>query len=104
MADFETKQLDTRNALKATLKQDGAVINLTGCNCSFSMSKNGKETINREINIIDPTNGVVLVTFSKEELQIAGSYKGEFIVTWSDGKAETIPNNDYLDILIRKNL
>lgn len=41
MADFETKQFDTRNALEATLQQDGQSVDLTDCDVDFVMKKMG---------------------------------------------------------------
>jgi len=103
MADFETKQFDTRNALKATLKQNDTPVDLTDCDVFFKMYQNSEEIINREIIIDDAVNGVVWVVFNEDELE-PGLHKGEFVVEWPDGKKETFPNDGYLEIIIRENL
>ena len=104
MADFKTKQGDTRNALKATLKQDGQVVKLTDCSVAFVMQKSGEVVINRDVIINDPTSGVVWVVFDHKELDSIGLHKAEFVVTFPGGKEERFPNDGYLSIEVIKNL
>lgn len=70
----------------------------------FRHEKNGREIINRGITINDQVNGIAWVVFREEELQTAGLFKAEFVVTWPDGQQESFPNDDYLEVLIRKNI
>ena len=104
MADFVTKQGDTRNALKATLKQNDLIINLTDCSVAFVMQKNGQIIINREASINDAANGIVWIVFNSNELNTIGLHKAEFVVTYQDGKEERCPNQGYFYIEIIKNL
>ena len=102
MADFRTKQGDTRNALKATLHQNGKMVDLADCEVVFVMTRRGKEIINREVTIADAPNGKVRVVFEEKELKSTGLHKGTFRVEWSDGQRESFPNSGYIQILIER--
>ena len=104
MLDFVTKQKDTRNALKAILKEDGEAVDLTGCNVKFVMKWGNETAIDRSATINDASVGEVWVVFTEDELDNPGRWKGEFIVTFAGGKKETYPNQDSLEIKILSNL
>lgn len=100
--EFTTKQGDTRTALKATLTPvDGAFENVS--KVFFCMSDTlFNEKINREVDVQDLP--AVIVVFKADEIAEAGMYYGEFVVEYTDGKIETIPNNDYIKIKIGQRL
>jgi len=104
MSDFITKQGDTRNALEAHLKENGVTIDLTGCTVNFILHDNDTVLINRSATITDETNGVVVINFTKNELDNIGKFEGEFKVTFPSSEVETFPNQDYLNIEILKSL
>lgn len=102
MYEFTTKQGDARTALKATLTPvDGTFENVS--KVYFRMADTlGNEKINREVDVQDLPN--VIVIFKAEEVAEAGTFYGEFAVEYTDGKVETIPNNDYIRITINKKI
>lgn len=104
MSDFITKQLDTRNALKAILKEDGTAIDLTNCTVNFILKRGSSTIIDRTVTINDAASGEVWVVFSKDELDNPGRWQGEFVVTFDDGSKETFPNQGYLEVKIKDNI
>lgn len=104
MADFITKQGDTRNALEAHLKENGVTIDLTNCTVNFVMLDGENILINRTATVTNATEGIVVINFTESELDNIGEFKGEFKVTFSGGEVETFPNQDYLDIKILKSI
>ena len=96
------KRGDTRSAIKAMLKSpEGAPVNLTGASVRFIMvSLSGAPKIDRQIDALDASGGLVLVAMESADVDTAGVYRGEFEVTFPDGRKETYPNDDYLVISI----
>lgn len=103
---FITKRGDTRTAIKATLKDaTGQPVDLTGCQVKFIMSKqNGGAKINRDALVQDAANGVVWFVFEANEVDEIGTFKGEFEVTYGDGRVETFPNDGYIIVQINPDL
>ena len=98
---FTTKQGDTRKALKATLiPAHGNFDNAESV--KFRMSDtlfNNK--INRHVDIESlPEVGVI---FTPQEVAKPGTYYGELVVTFDDGKPDTYPTEGYITIKIEKN-
>jgi len=105
-ATFITKKGDTRVAIKATLLDaSGQPVDLTNSSVKFIMAKqNGTVKINRDALIQDAANGVVWFVFEANEVDEAGTFRGEFEVTYNDGRVETFPNDGYIIVQINPDL
>lgn len=99
---FETKQGDTRNAIKATLTPaQGDLSDLS--QVRFCMADTlFHNVMDRAVDVWNAPEAIVV--FVPSEVANDGSYVGEFVVTYTDGKIETFPNVGYIDIRINKNL
>jgi hypothetical protein len=99
------KRHDTRPTLLLRLRDvDGAVANLTGATARFLMRQQNVVPVvvkvDREMDIIDPEDGVVRLLWNPEDTDTAGTFDAEVEVTYSDGKTKTYPNHTYDTITI----
>ncbi|WP_176222087.1 BppU family phage baseplate upper protein [Tuberibacillus sp. Marseille-P3662] len=103
---FKIKQNDTKIALKAVLENESGAIDLTGATVRFLMSNysRSENIIDGLGDIKDAVNGEVWYVFSYDETDQAGIFKAEFEATFSDGRIETFPTEDYLTIEIIQDL
>ena len=106
MAKFNIKVGDTAPDLQATLlNSDGSVIDLTTADAVlFHMRERGSTTIliERTADIVAPaTAGVVKYVWQTADTTAAGTYDGEFEVTFNDGSITTVPNNGYIEIIMK---
>ncbi len=101
--EFKTKAGDTRNALLATLTTASGATPTDVDTVFFRMSNTlFTNLINRAVDIEAlPEVGVI---FTPAEVAVAGKYYGEFLLTYTDGKVETFPNVEYIEIEIQKNV
>lgn len=110
MADWETKQNDTRPLMIAQLiDDDGAIINLTAATSvkmiARSRGSSGAPKINAACTFFNRPTGEVLYTWVSADTSSAGNFDFEFEITWNDGGTETIPRgNTYFDLLIGDDL
>lgn len=105
MVDLNLKKGDTRTAIKATLKNPkGLAVDLTDANVSFIMVKYKTILIDRGVEVIDASNGIVSVIFTETELSQVGRMKAEFKVKYPDNSVETFPNQGYIDVIIESDL
>lgn len=106
MYDITIKRGDTRNCIKAILKDAGeAPVDLIGCKVIFHMAPlRGPAVISRAAHIEDATAGEVWVVWEGEEIKTAGVYRAEFEVLYDDGKVETFPNDGYISVQILEDL
>lgn len=107
---------DTRTPVAATLKTPkGALVNLEGADVRFCMaptrrnylsqiSTNGAALIDREATILDAAAGRIAFVFEDGETDHAGTFHGEFKVTYPDGRLERFPNSGYILIQISNSL
>ena len=88
--EFITKQGDTRNALKAVLTPAyGDFSDAT--QIRFRMADiYHRNVIDRLVDVSELP--VAIVVFASAEVATPGTYHGEFVVTYGDGKSETFPN------------
>ena len=100
------KRGDTRTAIKATLKNPtGIAVDLTNASVKFIMADPyGTVKINRTAEIQDAPTGIVWFVFEPPETSVAGTYQAEFEVTFGDGRIDTYPNDDYLNVGIISDL
>lgn len=112
MADFFIKQNDTSPVIQSILKDSaGDPANLTDATVEFHMTdSDGTIKINTSDNVSivgDPLNGTVKYEWQAngtKDTDVAGEFKAEWEVTYSDGSIETFPNDGSIIILITKEL
>ena len=106
MIHFSIKKGDTNHVLTTKLCRDGSVIDLTGATVKFYMSLHGESvlTVDADCNVSDAENGEVEYTWIAADVDTAGLFEGEFVVTFSSGKIETFPNDQFLFIEIVEDL
>jgi hypothetical protein len=106
MYDVIIKRGDTRNCIKAVLKDaSGAPVDLTDCSVSFHMAPlNRPAVISRAAHIENAATGEIWLVWAPGETDIAGIFRAEFEVVYQDGRRETFPNNGYISLLIQNDL
>jgi hypothetical protein len=100
MSDVVMKRGDTRPVLVRQLNQtiNGEVspINLsTASSVTFLMRGRPPLTttlLGGACSIVSAANGTVSYTWTPADTATAGSYIGEFQITWTDGGVETVPS------------
>lgn len=95
---FSIKQGDTKTAMKAQLQSNGSPINLVNVERVTLRAKGSKHAFSMPAPIIDANQGRVLVVFEGADVQHAGRFYGEFVVTHADGRKEIFPNNEFIII------
>lgn len=105
MSEATLKTGDTGRTLAATLRyDDGTVIDLTGCTVTFAMRAASAvyASVYAAADVdADPTTGrVTFDGWSSGDLDTAGSYVAEFVVTDSSGGEITVPSDGYLTVRI----
>lgn len=106
---FVIKQNDRRPLFVVVLKdnigeQDEATVNLTTATSAvFNMRTQAGTAlqINRgSAAITNAAGGEVTYSWGTADTNTVGTFDAELEVTWSDGKAETFPNNNYWTVQI----
>lgn len=105
-ADFSIKQNDTRPSILATLT---AAATDVISSVTFRMStKAGVRKVDHSAAIqTQPSassGGQVKYQWLTGDTDTAGDYRGEFIVTFNDGRIETYPNRGYIAIHVEQAL
>lgn len=111
-ADFEMQRHDRLPSIQATLSAD-----LTGAaSVKFIMRKASADwvpdftggvspKVNATATIVTPASGVVRYDWLAIDTDTAGSYVGQWQVTWTAGsKPQSFPTKTYHTILIRADL
>ena len=93
------KQYDTGYGLENTLTNENGAVDLTDATVLFYM---GEHEIHTQIT--DASNGQVMVVFDRAHTEKPGKKRAEFKVTYQDGRVETFPSREYIDILIQKSV
>ena len=105
---FYIKQNDTSPSLRAALKDsDNIAINLTDATVRFHMKSLEDNTVvvDADATVVVPaTSGIVQYDWSSGDTATAGSYQGEFQVTFAGGAIETFPNKTNISISIKPEL
>lgn len=104
MTNFEMVQNDTSPSIAATLKwSDGSAVNLTGATVKFTMKKGNTIIVNEAaVTIVDAATGSVRYDWVAADTKQTGICKGEFEVTFSDGKICSFPSKGDLKIIFRE--
>lgn len=109
MQEFNIKVGDRLPVLVATiLDGDGAAVNLsTATTVAFRMRTqggSGAALFTTNCVITDATNGVVEYRWAAGNTSAAGTYDGEFVVTWNDGRIQTVPNGGFVRVKVAATL
>jgi hypothetical protein len=112
---FNIKQNDTLPKIGATLWQDEAktipMVLTSAQAVNFHMMERSQLdaaspvlVVEATAEVVDALLGKVEYTWVQEDTEDDGTYYGEFEVEWSDTDRTTWPNNDYIVIIITKDL
>lgn len=103
---FIIKRNDLSRSLKYYLRATPAS-NFTGASGFFNMrAKDGTKKIDRAAASLGNDAGGPFATYDWQDgdTDTEGRYEAEFEVILASGKPETYPNDDYIDVLIPKDL
>lgn len=107
--NFYIKQNDRRPNLVARLRNaDKTPLNLTDADTvTFTMTKNRAgspiiDTVN--CSITDVTGGVIEYEWQEGDTVTLGTYRGEFEITWTTGITQTLPEDDFIKIIVKEDL
>jgi hypothetical protein len=107
MADFTMKQNDTWPPLPATLQDANGPINLTtatSVRLILVPTGGGAAIVDDPVTIVSAAAGTVRYTWVTGDTATIGTFKGEFEITWNDGKIGTVPNEGYFVVEILDDL
>lgn len=95
MATLKAVKNNTAPAYDITCdREDGTIINLTGCTVTMKLFFNGAQTNTTSGHdacaIVDANKGIVSWQPKVGDLPNAGKYKGDVKVTYPDGSSETL--------------
>lgn len=103
MERFTLKRGDTSPALRCALRPES--ISLNGATVQFQMRRRLgalKVSADAVIENIDPP--VVRYDWDGADTDTAGSYEGEFVITYGDETIETFPNGGFIRIRIKEDV
>lgn len=101
--DFTIKRRDQLPEIAATLTDaEGTIVNLGGATVRFILvnKADGTVAVDQPATIVNAPAGTVKYTWVAGDTDVAGTYNGEFEVTFIDGRAETFPNSKNIAIKI----
>ena len=104
---FNIKQNDTSPVFQATLRGPaGSGENLAGAqSVTFKMANSVQQVkVSQPVIIDDAANGVVSYEWQVGDTDTSGTFFAEFEVVKSDGKRETFPNTDPINVIIKKDV
>lgn len=108
MATFYIKEGDTSPAIEFALTPTDIL--LTGATVVFSMhDRRGTVKVNRQAATITDDGAAtdtptVQYDWASADTDTAGTYYGEFEVTYTDATVETFPNNGFITIRVTKDI
>lgn len=109
-ADIEIKRNDRRPYLDSTLTDANGAVDLSGATVKFFMVDSAGATVVSQtstgtlVTIQSATAGTVRYAWAAADTSTAGTFKGEWQVTFGDGTQATFPNTEYLTIRIFEDL
>jgi len=99
------KRNDTKQTVDyQCLNLDGTVENLVDTTVVFNMGTDRILMTHGTATITDAANGKVSYQLTDQDTLNAGVFKGEFQVTYVDGKQKTFPSDGYIYINIEQNV
>src|SRR5690625_4740426 len=103
--EITLKRYDRTPALEAVLQQaTGAPINLQNATVKFLMKDQDGLKIDSPVTIIDVSRGMVKYDWAEDDTDEVGDYQAEFEITFSNGRKMTVPNDDYIVVVILEDL
>ena len=107
MVDFYIKQGDTDPIIQATLSTSATDV-ISSVTFWMADQYGNKIVSGAAATIVTQPSasaqGVVSYSWATGDTNVAGRYKGEFVVTFNDGRVETYPNSRYLHIEVLTNI
>jgi hypothetical protein len=107
VSDFVIRKGDRLPELTATLNDSaGSAVNLTGSTVEFHMrsTAGGTPKVDAAATLVTPSAGTVKYVWATNDTDTAGSYYGEFEVTFGDGRKQSFPNPGYITISVTDEL
>src|SRR5690606_30586890 len=102
---IQLKRNDTKDTISYTMTYaDGTPVNLTGATVRFLMGTGKSIVTDSAATIKSASSGQVEYTLKESDTLVAGTFKSEFQVTFSDGKVKTFPTNGYIMVNIQPNI
>lgn len=102
MASFTIRAGDRLPVITATLQDAAGIpVNLTTATAvKFQMKQPGTPKIDAAATITSASAGTVSYAWVLADTDTPGRYRAVFEVTWSDGKKQTFPNGEPIDVAI----
>ena len=107
MTTYTIKRHDLYPPVQAVLEQAGGVpINLQRATQVrfLLLDSEGNLKVDAPVNVVDAPRGVVLYEWQEGDTDTAGTYRAEFEITFDDGRILTVPNDDYIIIIVMDDL
>jgi hypothetical protein len=111
MATYVVKKGDTAPVVSDTLEDStGAAVNLTGATVHWHMTSWDRQTVVVNGTAAGPgggafdATGYVQYTWQAADTAAAGTYRGEWEVTFAGGAKETWPNDGWAIVYIPQDL
>lgn len=95
------RQGDTLPPLRAALKQHGVSLNLENCTVTLRVwPRAGSQVVEHACTLVNAAAGVVQWSPVAGDTDVAGQYRGSFVVTYPDLTTLTVPTNGALTIVV----
>lgn len=108
MSDFQIKRGDRLPVLEATLlDSDGKPLNLaTASTVQLRLRERSASTtaLTGTCVITGAGRGEVEYRWGASDTASAGTFDAELVVTWSDGRVQTVPSRGVLKVIINQSL
>lgn len=107
MGQFTIKEGDTRPTFEYKLTRNRAPLGLgeaSEVRLYIADSGDGTLYVNTAVDIVDSANGEVAYTFTQNDVLPTGDHYAEFVVTYTDGSTQTVPNGGYVNISVNEPL
>lgn len=107
---FTIVQDDTAPPINSQLTDGGKPIDLSSVsNIHFHMEDNFhrpvlSDDLTGRVNIVDKTLAIVEYAFTNGDTSDIGKYYGEWEILYDDGKIETFPSNDKIEIHVTEQI
>lgn len=104
MSIFYIRQGDTKPDLRRTLlDEDGVAVDLTTATAVVFNLRGPDGTVvidNAAAELTTPAAGIVTYEWAVGDTADAGTFTGEFEVTWTGGGVQSFPQPEYLEVVI----
>ena len=109
MADFHIKKGDRLPVFEATLLDgDGSPLNLsTASSVTLRLRERGSSanlSIAGTCVVTSASKGEIEYRWGSGETDTVGTFEAELVVTWSDGRVQTVPGRGMLRVVVNQSL